>query len=180
MNCPACKGNLIKDWFQGTDFERCLGCLGSWITAFALKKIAETPLANPDKALTEETLSHEFKGIPDKDLKRALTCPSCAIALHPRNYEYASGIIIDTCPQCRGIWLDAKELEKIEIYEQHNEDQEKKHAVEWTANAQKVAGDVDAGMSQAFRDGQKRSLRGFSHPIDTIESAITAVRSLRK
>ena len=180
MTCPACSGKLVKDKFQETEFERCLGCRGSWVTAFALKKIAETPLAASDKSLTEETLSHEFKRIPEKDLKRALNCPSCTIALHAQNYAYASGIIIDTCSQCRGIWLDAKELEKVEIYEQQNENEEKQHAVEWTAKALKVAGEIDAEMSQAFREGQQRSLRGFAHPIDTIESAITAVRSLKK
>jgi uncharacterized protein len=39
-----------------------------------------------------------------------LKCPKCANALTVSNRQ---GIEIDSCPQCRGIWLDRGELEKI-------------------------------------------------------------------
>lgn len=39
-----------------------------------------------------------------------LNCPVCAGAMR----EVArDGILIDTCTQCRGVWLDRGELEKI-------------------------------------------------------------------
>lgn len=39
-----------------------------------------------------------------------LTCPVCQGAMR----EVArDGVIIDTCTQCRGVWLDRGELEKI-------------------------------------------------------------------
>jgi uncharacterized protein len=39
-----------------------------------------------------------------------LLCPSCRVALV---MSERAGIEIDYCPQCRGIWLDRGELDKI-------------------------------------------------------------------
>jgi len=40
----------------------------------------------------------------------AMLCPVCGIGLAMSDRQ---GIEIDTCPQCRGIWLDRGELDKI-------------------------------------------------------------------
>lgn len=37
-------------------------------------------------------------------------CPKCNVDMRQARKE---GVIIDVCPQCRGIWLDHGELEKI-------------------------------------------------------------------
>lgn len=39
-----------------------------------------------------------------------LLCPKCTDSLHITDRQ---GIEIDFCPICRGVWLDAGELEKI-------------------------------------------------------------------
>ncbi|MER9653788.1 zf-TFIIB domain-containing protein [Mesorhizobium sp. M0152] len=39
-----------------------------------------------------------------------LACPSCRVALVMSERQ---GIEIDYCPQCRGVWLDRGELDKI-------------------------------------------------------------------
>ena len=39
-----------------------------------------------------------------------MTCPHCAV---PLVMSERQGIEIDYCPQCRGIWLDRGELDKI-------------------------------------------------------------------
>lgn len=39
-----------------------------------------------------------------------LTCPICKSTLQEQNRE---GVSIDVCPQCRGVWLDRGELEKL-------------------------------------------------------------------
>lgn len=39
-----------------------------------------------------------------------MKCPTCNIAL---TMTERSGIEIDYCPQCRGVWLDRGELDKI-------------------------------------------------------------------
>lgn len=37
-------------------------------------------------------------------------CPTCKTAMTQKSYEEVS---IDQCPSCKGVWLDAGELEKI-------------------------------------------------------------------
>ena len=39
-----------------------------------------------------------------------MQCPVCANPLRPVDRQ---GIEIDACPQCRGVWLDRGELEKL-------------------------------------------------------------------
>lgn len=39
-----------------------------------------------------------------------MLCPVCKVGLHMSDRQ---GIEIDYCPQCRGIWLDRGELDKI-------------------------------------------------------------------
>ena len=39
-----------------------------------------------------------------------MQCPKCQITMRERE---KGDVIIDICPQCRGVWLDAGELEKL-------------------------------------------------------------------
>ncbi|MBF0140866.1 MAG: zf-TFIIB domain-containing protein [Magnetococcales bacterium] len=39
-----------------------------------------------------------------------LVCPNCTVGML---VVQRSGVELDTCPQCRGIWLDRGELEKL-------------------------------------------------------------------
>ncbi len=39
-----------------------------------------------------------------------MKCPNCDVTLQMSNRE---GIEIDYCPECRGVWLDRGELDKI-------------------------------------------------------------------
>ena len=43
-------------------------------------------------------------------------CPRCHETLPPVNYQGNSGIIVNTCENGHGIWLDAGELPKIQIF----------------------------------------------------------------
>ena len=38
------------------------------------------------------------------------TCPECELPMEVKNFE---DVLIDTCPSCRGVWLDRGELQKI-------------------------------------------------------------------
>lgn len=39
-----------------------------------------------------------------------MVCPHCLVDLNPMERQ---GIEVDYCPQCRGVWLDRGELDKI-------------------------------------------------------------------
>ncbi|MBE7557483.1 zf-TFIIB domain-containing protein [bacterium] len=42
-------------------------------------------------------------------------CPRCDALLRSYNYAYSTGVIVDRCPACKGIWTDYSEIEQIEI-----------------------------------------------------------------
>jgi Zn-finger nucleic acid-binding protein len=42
--------------------------------------------------------------------KGRMMCPSCEVSLSMADRQ---GVEIDFCPQCRGVWLDRGELDKI-------------------------------------------------------------------
>lgn len=44
------------------------------------------------------------------DQVAAMSCPVCRV---PLSMSDRQGIEIDYCPQCRGVWLDRGELDKI-------------------------------------------------------------------
>jgi Zn-finger nucleic acid-binding protein len=44
----------------------------------------------------------------------AVMCPKCQVTMRERE---KGDVIIDICPQCRGVWLDAGELEKLSVRE---------------------------------------------------------------
>ena len=43
-----------------------------------------------------------------------LQCPKCRVPMREREQ---GNVIIDICPQCRGVWLDPGELEKLSVRE---------------------------------------------------------------
>jgi Zn-finger nucleic acid-binding protein len=46
----------------------------------------------------------------DRRIEQGLLCPACNIELRMSERQ---GIEIDYCPNCRGVWLDRGELDKI-------------------------------------------------------------------
>lgn len=81
-----------------------------------------------------------------------MKCPHCNIALVMTE---RSGIEIDYCPQCRGVWLDRGELDKII---------ERSAASQQPAPVQHVApGPPEFGGHGGQYDGHHKSKHGHGH-----------------
>lgn len=86
------------------------GCGGVWFDASELMKVNAEQRAQSHKAVTVRQAAG-FK----PDASRPRHCPNCAdITLHRRLYSLGSGVEMDCCPRCDGIWLDHGELEMIQ------------------------------------------------------------------
>ncbi|MHC5035264.1 MAG: rhomboid family intramembrane serine protease, partial [Planctomycetota bacterium] len=46
-------------------------------------------------------------------------CPACAIPLYEREIEPGSGIHVDQCPHCAGLFLDPGEFRRVRLHYQH-------------------------------------------------------------
>jgi Zn-finger nucleic acid-binding protein len=49
-----------------------------------------------------------------EDKVEAIKCPKCQVTMREREQ---GSVIVDICPQCRGVWLDPGELEKLSVRE---------------------------------------------------------------
>ena len=56
--------------------------------------------------------AHRPEGSGEETVPRS--CPACDGALIPREWGIGSLVFVDTCFECRGVWLDPGELEALE------------------------------------------------------------------
>jgi uncharacterized protein len=63
----------------------------------------QVDLLNPDRATDIGDLNMPNPGV-------GMPCPVCSV---PLVMSERQGVEIDYCPQCRGVWLDRGELDKI-------------------------------------------------------------------
>ena len=109
MHCPACQKKLHRFKAAGAALDGCGGCGGIWFDDRELDLVNRTEAA-ADKNVAEISRPPQVR--VDEDAGRA--CPKCKrVALAKKLFSLGSGVIMDCCPKCSGVWLDFGELEKI-------------------------------------------------------------------
>lgn len=110
MKCPVCKHTLKKTAVGPVSLDACQGgCGGIWFDADELAKINKSfpAVKNP---VAEISRSVEVDSGEDRILK----CVKCrGIKLERKLFSLGSGVIMDCCSKCGGVWLDHGELETI-------------------------------------------------------------------
>ena len=116
MRCPHCEADLRTDFYEGIAIETCDHCGGEWIDSGELGKIVRLREEKFDpelrRAIAESTT---IKPVALEKLDRDLQCPKCGGETDALNYGGDTGIIVDRCTDCHGIWLDRGELEKVQM-----------------------------------------------------------------
>jgi len=101
----------LKRFFVGPmELDACDGgCGGVWFDASELDKLnAAVPAGH--KPLAEITRDPDFKLDEQSDRK----CVRCrGVKLERKLFSLGTGVIMDQCPKCQGVWLDHGELETI-------------------------------------------------------------------
>ena len=105
MNCPKCE-NIMEPVEFGTDISvmRCTGCQGIFSNTETLQKMRDQWLADTvlDTGSAAEGAKHNvLEDIP---------CPSCNTIMHRVEDMDQVHVILDVCPSCDGVFLDAGEL----------------------------------------------------------------------
>ena len=106
--CPRCNVELRKKNLGSVEVEECTKCKGTWFDTDELRQAKDA--ADPDvNWLDFEIWKHEdqfvSKGSP-------LVCALCRKPTVSLIYG-DTGVEIDYCPACQGIWLDKGEFKKI-------------------------------------------------------------------
>ena len=115
MNCPQCGDQMQSVQYEGADIETCESCGGEFVGPEALTHIVRTREMRFDEAVKEITSNQipQF-GVPVQESERHLTCPQCEGSMTVNNYCGDSGVFVDRCDTCGGVWLDHEELQHVQ------------------------------------------------------------------
>lgn len=111
MICPNCKTKLEKTIFYKVEIDYCPFCLGMFFEEDELRQAKD----EKDKSLCWEDVDLWEKKEKFKFSSSQKLCPKCEIPLYEVEYDI-SGIKVDVCNLCHGIWLDRGEFRKIIDY----------------------------------------------------------------
>lgn len=108
MNCPHCQTELETRSTNDIEIDECPSCQGIWFDADELRRTKDK--SDPDlKWMDFEIWKHEDRF---QVSEKARKCPKCSVVLAAVTYD-DTGVEVDFCSDCRGVWLDAGELENI-------------------------------------------------------------------
>lgn len=106
--CPKCGSELKVKVLGSIDVDECESCKGVWLERGELSEVEETVDPNLNW-LDFEIWKHPEKF---KSKETDLDCPSCGVPTISIEYGH-TGVNINYCRQCHGIWLEKDELPKI-------------------------------------------------------------------
>lgn len=106
MTCPKCRTPaLVPFTVQGTTVDRCPSCNGIWFDASELPQLLAED-ARQVASLRRGSVKEEIAG------KKGL-CPRDGSELLRVYSAIDSSVVLDACADCRGIWLDGGEFQKL-------------------------------------------------------------------
>ncbi len=112
MRCADCSKDLVHVDFRGISIHECPQCQGLWFGRDELQKA---------KDATDEDLRwldfdpFSEKANPFTASPEHKKCPECTTEMTSLAYAQ-SGVIINKCQKCRGVWLHIGEFRKIIDY----------------------------------------------------------------
>jgi len=110
VKCPVCDRKLIELQAGPVVLDACQrGCGGVWFDAHELAKVNQAiPAGRQSPVVVEREPSVTV------DEERVRKCVRCrGVKLERKLFSLGTGVIMDCCPKCHGIWLDHGELESI-------------------------------------------------------------------
>jgi uncharacterized protein len=117
MKCPRDGAELKAEIYQANiEIDRCPGCTGVWLDKGELERIQQSAQRDYTKELgTPEDAVAEMLKRRDQPVG-AIACPKCGGETETREYAWSSQVLVDTCVDGCGMWLDAGELEQLEVF----------------------------------------------------------------
>lgn len=118
MRCPRDDTALTQQNYEAEVLvDSCPACRGIWLDKGELERIEETRERKySGEQLGGIQIAARAYEMARQKAQPGITCPNCSTALDAREYAYCSQIVMDQCPKCRGIWLDAGEVAALEQF----------------------------------------------------------------
>jgi Zn-finger nucleic acid-binding protein len=107
-DCPVCAQPMLAAVMDDRyRIEMCAQCKG---TLMPRHTFAETVVGRRHAAATRAT---PVSPANRRELERRVACPSCGGPMLTDWYYGPGNIVIDSCPTCDLVWLDAGELQRV-------------------------------------------------------------------
>jgi Zn-finger nucleic acid-binding protein len=118
LNCPRDRESLrTREYEGGIEVDECSACGGMWLDKGELEAIQKN--ADNDYRQQLGSIPNDVGAsiqVTEQLDEAPIHCPKCDAEMETREYAYCSQIIVDTCPNGCGIWLDKGEIQALEIF----------------------------------------------------------------
>ena len=124
----------------------CTECAGTY---FDHGELAEMTRKRSDQLDDVEELVERDLTKVDIVVSRELLCPGCGTPMETYEYAFTSGILLDRCPKCYGVWADDCELQAIQDHIEDRPDPgtQGEQALEPEVRAAMLLNDMKAGSN---------------------------------
>lgn len=134
MTCPVDSSALEPVVLSPTiTVHRCAECCGIWVTFEAFRTLTTHFMIGKEDERLYDTHEQFTKKQPDATVEKfhrgddsRYPCPEGHGMMSEHRYAGDSGVFIDQCPVCHGLWLDVHELAHIR---EHLTEAEEREAV---------------------------------------------------
>jgi Zn-finger nucleic acid-binding protein len=108
MQCPVCDKSLHETTIGEVRVEECSECLGLWMDVEELRR-AKDSVDGDLNWMDFELWKHPERF---QVSARPVVCPRCDVDMAAIDYD-DTRVVVDYCPHCQGVWLEADEFRKI-------------------------------------------------------------------
>lgn len=108
--CPVCVAELENLTYEGFPVMRCPGCGGYLLREARLKGIQRR------RQYPAEAFQRAIDASPGVDTDSVLRCPLCRRAMRKERTRFGVHFQVDMCSGCGAVWLDAGELERLQMH----------------------------------------------------------------
>ncbi|MBN1794303.1 MAG: zf-TFIIB domain-containing protein [Candidatus Omnitrophica bacterium] len=105
LKCPRCAKTLQSGVYHTIEIYLCSGCKGMLIKQRNLLRMLQ--IFSKDLM---QIIDPDYPIEPLSDIGKSLFCPSCNAEMENYGYMGTDFVKIDSCRNCKVLWLDAKEL----------------------------------------------------------------------
>jgi len=110
LQCPECQAEMLEKCKDNVWIDFCESCGGIFLD---FGEICELAKSNTGKGVFREIQT----GDDQEDHKGSFyACPKCESQMTEREYAFDSGIHIDWCGNCNGMYLNGGELMELKKY----------------------------------------------------------------
>lgn len=127
---------------------KCPSCHGIWFEGGELSDAGELPYSELMQAFQDQLDAASAQPAPGA--ANELPCPRCQKPLDRHQYDVSSGIVVDSCLDGHGVWLDRGEVIAIHRYlEESAKDLPPEKLAELNAQLAKIRLDEDRKLEEA-------------------------------